>query len=84
MQGSSPASTDMPANKYVSNESMQSYSGVSSTNSIEYDDSLVGQLGLLELEGEWMQCLDYQQTSFQIISNICCFQSVPVSVYTKQ
>jgi hypothetical protein len=81
MQGSNPTSTDILANKYVSNESVQSSSGVSSTNSIQYGDSLVGQL---ELEGEWMQCLDYQQSSFQIISNICCFQSVPVSVYTKQ
>lgn len=65
MQGSSPASNDMPANKYVSNESMQSSSGVSSTSSIQYGDSLVGELDLLELEGEWMQCLDYQQTSFK-------------------
>lgn len=84
MQGSGPASSDMPANKYVSNESMQSSSGVSSTGSMQYGDSLVGELDMLELEGEWMQCLDYQQTNFQIISNICCFQSVPLSMYTKQ
>lgn len=84
MQGSSPASSDMPANKYVSNESMQSSSGVSSTGSIQYGDSLVGELDLLELEGEWMQCQDYQQTNFKIISNICCIQFVPLSMYTKQ
>jgi len=52
MQGSGPASSDMPANKYVSNESMQSSSGVSSTGSMQYGDSLVGELDMLELEGE--------------------------------
>lgn len=62
MQGSSPANSDMPANKYVSNESMQSSSGVSSTGSVQYGDSLVGELDLLELDGEWTQHLDYQQT----------------------
>jgi hypothetical protein len=47
----------MPACKYVSNESVQSSSGVSSTGSVQYGDSLVGELELSELEGEWMQCL---------------------------
>ncbi|KDR24488.1 Pleckstrin-like proteiny domain-containing family G member 5 [Zootermopsis nevadensis] len=51
MQGSSPSSSDLPASKCVSNESMQSSSGVSSTGSLPYGGSLVRELDLLDLDG---------------------------------
>ncbi|XP_023703867.1 pleckstrin homology domain-containing family G member 5 [Cryptotermes secundus] len=69
MQGSSPASSDLPATKYVSNESVQSSSGVSSTGSVLYGDSLVGELDLLEPDGQPLHIVCGNQAG-------CCFDTL--------
>jgi hypothetical protein len=61
VQESNPGSSDLPASKYVSNESVQSSSGVSSTGSVLYGDSMVGELDPLELDGERLQRLHCQK-----------------------
>jgi hypothetical protein len=53
----------------MSSESMQSSSGVSSTGSVPYGGSLVGELDLLELDGEGLQHQVYQQIVFKEFSN---------------
>lgn len=73
MQGSSPSSSDLPASKCVSNESMQSSSGVSSTGSLPYGGSLVRELDLLDLDGEGLQNQVYHQLVLKEFSrNVKC------------
>jgi hypothetical protein len=50
---------------------MQSSSGVSSTGSIPYGSSLVGELDLLEMDGEGLQHQIYQQIVLKEFSSIC-------------